>query len=109
MENKHTYKEYKFPNGATIKCTVAFRFLAMLRDKNKKIYERLNKGIMYGVADDVMEAAYVLYGAYLCACYAGENGGEENIMKESEFIDSLDNDILDVLAVCAELTDKKKN
>jgi uncharacterized hydantoinase/oxoprolinase family protein len=109
MADKHTYEEYKFPNGETIKCTVSFRYLAMLRDKNKKIYERLNNGMMNGVGNDIVEAVYVLYGAYLCACYAGENGGIDNIKKESEFIDALDDDIMDVLTVCAELINKKKN
>ena len=109
MENKFTFKEYKFPNGETIKCTVAFRFLVMLRDENKKIYERLNNGMMNGVANDIAEAAYVLYGAYLCACFAGENGGADNIMKESDFFDAIDDDIMDVLNICAELINKKKN
>lgn len=108
MENKHTYKEYKFPNGETIKCTVAFRFMIMLRERNEKIYERLNKGLLFGVKDFV-DAIYVLYGAYLCACIAGENGGEAAIMGESEFIDKLDDDLLDVMILCNSLINKKKN
>lgn len=108
MESKHTFKEYKFPNGEAIKCTVAFRFLITLRERNEKIYERLNKGLLLGVKE-LTEAVYVLYGAYLCACYAGANGGEENIMPESEFIDKLDDDLLDVMILCNDLISKKKN
>lgn len=108
MENKFTFKEYKFPNGETIKCTVAFTFLLKLREKNEAIFERLNKGLLYGVKDFV-ESVYVLYGAYICACYAGENGGEENIMPESEFIDKLDDDLTYVYALCLSLINKKKN
>lgn len=109
MESKHTYIEYKFPNGETIKCTVAFRFLLKLREQNKKVYEKLNNCLRDGIADDLAESVYALYGAYLCACYAGENGGTENIMKESEFIDAVDDDLLDVFNVCAQFLNKKKN
>lgn len=108
MESKHTYKEYKFPNGETIKLTVAFKFLLVLRERNEKIFERLNDGLLMGVKE-LTKAIYVMYGAYLCACYAGENGGEENIMTESEFIDKLDDDLLDVMVVCTDLINKKKN
>lgn len=108
MENKHTYREYKFPNGETIKLTVAFKFLLVLRERNEKIFERLNDGLLMGVKE-LTKAIYVMYGAYLCACYAGENGGEENIMTESEFIDKLDDDLLDVMVVCTDLINKKKN
>lgn len=108
MENKHTYTEYKFPDGETIKCTVAFKFLLKLREKNKKIYDKLNAGILMGVKE-MTEAAYVLYGAYLCGCYAGENGGEENIMSESDFLDRLEDDVLDVMLAGTALINKKKN
>lgn len=108
MENKLTFKEYKFPNGKTIKLTVAFFYILKLRENNKRIYERLNKAILNGV-DEMIEAAYVLYGAYLCACYAGENGGKDNIMNESDFIEALEDDIYDVMIVGNSLLDKKKN
>lgn len=108
MENKHTYKEYTFPNGNKIKLTVAFGHLLKLREKNKKIYEKLNHSILNGV-NEMIEAAYVLYGAYLCACYAGENGGAENIMGETEFIEALEDDVLDVMIAGNSLLSKKKN
>lgn len=108
MDNKFTFKEYKFPNGDTIKCTVAFKFLPKLRENYEAIFERLNKGLLLGVKE-LTEAPYVLYGAYICACYAGENGGEENIIPESDFIDMLDDDLLDVYVLCTALVNKKKN
>lgn len=108
MENKFTFKEYKFPNGETIKCTVAFNFLIRLREANEKIYERVNKCLLLGVKE-LADAPYVLYGAYLCACYAGENGGAENIIPENEFIAALDDDLLDVYILCGSLMNKKKN
>lgn len=108
MENKFTYKEYKFPNGETVKLTVAFFYLLKLRENNKRIYEKLNHGILHGV-DEMIDAAYVLYGAYLCACYAGENGGKDNIMSESDFITALDDDVMDVMIAGNALLNKKKN
>lgn len=106
MENKFTFKEYKFPNGETVKLTVAFCWLLKLRENNKRIYEKLNKGILNGV-DEMIEAAYVLYGAYLCACYAGANG--DYIMSESDFIAALDDDVMDVMIAGNDLLNKKKN
>lgn len=108
MDAKHTYVEYTFPNGNTIKCTVAFRFLLKLRENNKKIYQRLNDGLLMGVKE-LTEAAYILYGAYLCACYAGENGGEDNIIPENDFIEALDDDLIEVMLKCTEFINKKKN
>lgn len=107
MASKFTFKEYKFPNGETVRLTVAFCFLLKLKENNKKIYEKLNNGILNGVSE-MVDAAYVLYGAYLCACYAGENGGTENIMNESEFIAALEDDVLDVMIAGNELLSKKK-
>ena len=95
MENKFTFKEYKFPDGRMVKCTVAFNFLIQLREANEKIYERVNKCLLLGVKE-LADAPFVLYGAYLCACYAGENGGVENIIPENEFIDALDDDLTNV-------------
>lgn len=108
MDAKHTYVEYTFPNGNTIKCTVAFRFLLKLRENNKKIYQKLNDGLLMGVKE-LADAAYILYGAYLCACYAGENGGEENITPENEFIEALEDDLIEVMLKCTEFINKKKN
>ena len=108
MDVKNTFKEYKFPNGETIKLTVAFCYLLKLRENNKKIYEKLNNGILNGVSE-MIDAAYVLYGAYLCACYAGENGGKESIMTETDFIAALEDDVMDVMIAGNSLLSKKKN
>lgn len=108
MENKFTFKEYKFPNGETIKCTVAFVLLLKLRENNKKLYEVVNDGLLNGVKD-LVTSAEVLYGAYLCACYAGENGGIEAVIPKDEFIGKLDDDLVDVYTLCISLIHKKKN
>ena len=108
MENKHTYTEYSFPNGQTIKCTVAFKYLPKLREQNKRIYSKLNHGLINGI-EELMETVYILDGAYLCACYAGENGGADNIMSEADFIDALEDDLMSVMVVCNSFLNKKKN
>lgn len=109
MGNKHTYTEYKLANGETIKCTVAFKYLLKLREQNKRIYKKLNDCIINGMGEDMAESALVLYGAYLCACYAGENGGAEKPITESDFVEMLDDDIVGVLTACLALISKKKN
>lgn len=108
MENKCTFTEYTFPNGEKVKCTVAFIFLLKLREKNERIYKILNNCILNGM-NDMTEAVYVLYGAYLCACYAGENGDAESIMTENDFIAKLDDDIMNVFVTCSRFLEKKKN
>ena len=108
MDKMHTYTEYTFPGGETIKCTVAFRFLPKLREQNKRIYAKLNHALINGV-EELLETAYILYGAYLCACYAGENGGAENAMSEADFMDALDDDLLTVMQTCNSFLNKKKN
>lgn len=109
MENKHTYREFKFPNGETIKCTIAFKFLLKLREQNKRVYKKLNDAILNGIGEDMIEAVSILYGAYMCACYAGENGGEEAIMSESDFFEKVEDDVVGVLNACFDLISKKKN
>lgn len=108
MDNMHTYTEYTFPNGEKIKCTVAFRFLPKLREENKRIYTKLNHALINGV-EELLETAYILYGSYLCACYAGENGGAEKIMSEADFMEALDDDLISVMQTCNSFLNKKKN
>lgn len=108
MDNMHTYTEYTFPNGNTIKCTVAFRFLPKLKEQNKRIYTKLNHALINGV-EELLDTAYILYGSYMCACYAGENGGAENIMSEADFMDALEDDMIAVMQTCNSFLNKKKN
>ena len=108
MTSKNTYVEYTLSNGETIKCTVAFKYLLKLREKNKRIYEKLNTGLLNGI-NEMAESAYILFGSYLCACYAGENGGEDNPMNEATFVDLLGDDIIGVMVKCSEFINKKKN
>lgn len=108
MENKFTFKEYKFPNGETVKCTVCFAMLTQLRAADKKLYDVVNDGLLRGV-DDLVLSAEILYGAYLCACYAGENGGIDSAMSKEDFVKKLDDDLVSVYAVCVSLIQKKKN
>lgn len=108
MENKLTYKEYTLSNGETIKCTVAFSLLLKLRTQNKRVYDELNAVLINGLKE-VMDAANALYGAYLCACYAGENGGSENAMNKDTFFEALGDDVTGVALLCGELITKKKN
>lgn len=109
MENKNTFREYKFPNGETIKCTVAFIYLLKLREQNKRIYKKLNDAIMNGIEKDMIEAVSILYGAYMCACYAGENNGEASIMTEADFFEKVEDDVAGVINACFDLITKKKN
>lgn len=108
MDNMHTYTEYTFPSGEKIKCTVAFKYLPKLREQNKRIYTKLNHALINGI-EELLETAYILYGAYLCACFAGENGGIENAMSEADFVEKLDDDLINVMISCNAFLNKKKN
>lgn len=108
MDKMHTYTEYTFPGGDTIKCTVAFKFLPQLREQNKRIYTKLNHALINGV-EELLETAYILYGSYLCACFAGENGGADNAMSEADFIEALGEDLMTVMITCNSFLNKKKN
>ena len=88
---------------------MAFKFLLKLREQNKKIYKKLNDSIMNGIGEDLFDSVSILYGAYICGCYAGENGGESAIMGESEFIEKIEDDVVGVFNACFDLINKKKN
>ena len=108
MDNMHTYTEYTFPSGEKVKCTVGFKYLPKLREQNKRIYGKLNHALINGI-EELLETAYILYGSYLCACFAGENGGIENAMSEADFVEKLDDDLINVMITCNAFLNKKKN
>lgn len=81
----NTTYDFTLADGTTVKLTLAFYALYLLKGKNKSLYERYNKA-MLSISDkksayDELEAITVLYAAYVCA-----NLNAETIMNEEEFM-----------------------
>ena len=63
---KNTCIEYKFADGDTVQLTLAFYALYQLKTKNKDIYDKYNKIMTKGPAEE-LDMVTLLYAAYLCA------------------------------------------
>lgn len=63
---KNTYIDYKFEDGDSVKMTLTFYAVYLLKNKNKKIYDEYNK-IMAGGVKEEIDLIVILYAAYLCA------------------------------------------
>lgn len=62
----NTYIDYKFEDGDSVKMTLTFYAVYLLKNKNKKIYDEYNK-IMAGGVKEELDLIVILYTAYLCA------------------------------------------
>ena len=90
MEPKNTFVDIDLENGETVKATLTFYYLLQLKNKHKKAYERYNKIITNGAADE-FDNITVMYTGYLCA-FLADNGDIEDAMSEEEFISVLSPD-----------------
>lgn len=89
-------------NGEKVNLTLNFAALYKLRAKNKQLYDRYNKIITNGSADEI-ENIHIIYTAYVCA-----NTGNE-IMSFEEFLEVVpfDREIIGD-AIASLLTPQKK-
>lgn len=63
---KNTCIDFKFEDGDSVKMTLTFYALYLLKTKNKKIYDEYNKIAANGVKEE-LDLILILYTAYLCA------------------------------------------
>ena len=63
---KNTFIDFKFEDGDSVKMTLTFYAVYMLKNKNKKIYDEYNKIMAVGVKEEI-DLIIILYAAYLCA------------------------------------------
>ena len=67
MAEKNTYVDFELEDGTTVKLTLQFYRLYMLKNTNKKaVYDRYNKINAEGFKEE-LDMVDVLYTAYLCA------------------------------------------
>lgn len=90
MEAKNTFVEIELETGEVVRATLTFYYLLQLKNKHKKVYERYNKIITNGAADE-FDNITVMYTGYLCA-FLADNGDIEDAMSEEEFISALSPD-----------------
>lgn len=99
---KNTTLDYVLNNGNTVKLTLTFGKLNVLKSVNNQLYEKFNK-IVNGKSDEILDLVTIIYVAYWCA-----NFGKDGILTESEFIDLVPFDLLDIKKVFTTLTQPKK-
>lgn len=102
-EIKNTYQDFELENGDTIKLTLTFGKLNILKSVNKDLYNRFNN-VLYGKSEDMLDLIAMLYVAYWCANYSPTN----KLYEEQEFYDLVPFDVVKIKDVFDALTQPKK-
>lgn len=104
--NDEVLNEIKLENGLTVKLSITFAKLNVLKSLNNQLYQRFNKVFYLGKSEDIFDLITVLYVAYWCANYSINN--QENFLSEKEFTDLVPYDISLILKIFNNLTQPKK-
>lgn len=99
---KNTLLDYELTNGETVKLTLTFGKLALLKSVNNTLYVKYNK-ILNGKDDDILSLATIIYVAYWCANY-----GKEDLYTEADFLELVPFNLAEIKRVYMELTRPKK-
>ena len=99
----NTYTDFTLENGDTVKLTLSFGRLNVLKSVNKELYARFNN-VLYGKSEDMLDTIAMLYVAYWCANY----NGIDKILEEQEFFDLVPFDMVTIKDVFDTLTKPKK-
>lgn len=102
-EIKNTYQDFTLLNNETVKLTLTFGKLNILKSVNNLLYSRYNK-ILYGKSEDVLDMVIIVYVAYWCANY----GKDKDIYSEEQFIDLVPFNLNEIKRVFSALTQPKK-
>ena len=102
-EIKNTYQEFVLENGETVKLTLTFGKLNVLKSVNNELYTRFNK-VLYGKSEDMLDLVSIVYSAYWCANY----NVAEKLYTEQEFIELVPFDMNELKRVFTSLTQPKK-
>lgn len=95
----NTYIDFRFEDGETVKMTLTFYAIYLLKNKNKKLYDEYNKIMAVGIKEE-LEMITILYTAYLCA-------NPENEMSFEDFIQRCGSDRRNVQRTVALLQSPK--
>ena len=99
---KNTTIEFEFYDGTTAAMTLTFYALYQLKSKNKSLYERYNRIMSKGPADE-LEMITVMYTAYVCA-----HLDDAEIMSEVDFMILCGSDRKAIQNAFVKLTQPKK-
>lgn len=102
-EIKNTYQDFLLNNDETVKLTLTFGKLNVLKSYNNELYTRFNK-INYGKGEEVLDMVTIIYVAYWCANYKVG----EKIYSEDEFIELVPFDMIEIQRVYNSLMRPKK-
>lgn len=102
-EIKNSYQEFELENGETVRMTLTFGKLNVLKSINNQLYERYNK-ILYGKSEDILDMVTLMYVAYWCANF----NLSDSLYNENEFIDLVPFDFTEIKRVYTALTQPKK-
>lgn len=102
-ESKNTYQEFTLENGEVVKLTLTFGKLNLLKKLNIELYERYNS-IFYGKSEDILDMVTLIYVAYWCANFLGNN----ELYKEEDFIELVPFNFLEIKRTYTALTQPKK-
>ena len=102
-EIKNTYQEFELENGETVKLTLTFGKLNLLKSVNKDLYKKFND-VLYGKSEDMLDTIAMLYVAYWCANY----NGTDELLSEQKFFDLVPFDMSKIKDVFDNLTKPKK-
>ncbi len=86
VEPKNTYTMLEFENGEEVKLSLAYYLLYQLKPKEKDLYDRYNKIMTKGPAEE-LDMVVVLYTGYRCA-----NLDSQTVYSELEFMMLLGDD-----------------
>lgn len=100
---KNTYVEFELNNEETVKLTLTFGKLNMLKSANNSLYQKYSKFLMTGTSDDILDIVTMIYVAYWCA-----NFGKEKFYTLEEFIDLVPFDMVELERVNNALMRPKK-
>lgn len=99
-----TVYDFELADGTTVKMTLRYYSLYLLKSKDKQAYEKYNKIMSKGPQEEI-ENVTVLYTAYLCANL--EN--IEECMSEMEFLMNMPDNREYVNKILSSLIYPKKN
>lgn len=97
---------FEFEDGTTAEMTLTFYALFQLKSRDKSLYDRYNRALnaVSSGKGDELDSLTMLYVAYVCANFKGEN-----LMTEEEFIIKCGCDRVAVGAAAKALTTAKNS
>lgn len=102
-EVRNTYLDFTLNNEQTVKLTLTFGKLNILKSVNNDLYNRFNR-VLYGKSDDMLDLVAIVYAAYWCANY----NMVDKLYSEQEFIELVPFDMDELKSVFTTLTQPKK-